>query len=1061
MAKFRFTAAYGQETAQTFTSYFSSPLEPDQQQVSNEIRITQRYLGGAKQEINYEDLLNGTYRVRSVSVFNPQGTLLFSVEDISPLNANDLQNIQAWLRSNDQVTFEAPPISSFDAGPGDDIVVGSAFGDTLGGGDGNDYVNGSGGDDLILGGPRHDLLDGGIGDDIVNGGEGNDTLSGGPGNDTFLFPARLRPSVIHQGNDPNGHASPEEDTVLDFTVGDLLSFEGTVSIVSNQYSSLGPGQISIVKGVEQYTGNTSGVSGATIFVGRDTTPGADLTIRLPGVDLAKLGLSIDKTSLGLDSAAVPVIQFLSSVSSSNEGNNANTPVSVEVTLSGAASQMITVPITFQGSATPGIDYTVNAANLTIRAGESTGTLTFFVTGDSKVEPDETVILKMGIPSNARLGENTSFTHRIVNDDAFSSVALPARVFLPAGGFINLGAGPTEVYGTAGVESVVLTAEAAEVILDQKVSRIYLPDLPSAYLYQQTGNQLNVFSLNEGFRIVSTTLQNDTDGTQLIFPNGTASAKVDASGMRIGEGRVAISAPSAVAPKLGVYAASPDGPSSAAVFLGQSGGFTAASTGLKVYGAPSSKFGPLEKATAGLEVLALSSETASIETVAIARGVTGTELDQLVERVQFDGMSTAELRFQQQGIDLVVYGNSVPIARVAVQNDADGTLITTIDGTMQAKVSAAGMSLGGMLVSATTPGSASPTEVDAKLKAPPARFNVPITENGNFSADAGDVTFILPSISSSYTYRIDGFGFGDKLVAPAGVPVAITDQINFTDGMVSLQYALGGHLVKVLLAGLSIVQDSAIFGVSDLDRVFGSGAFGSVSDRVSQAIAGQGSIDASSSNFMFTVSPIASSYVYTIRGFDVGDRIVGPAGLTPTISDQNSFTDGTVAVQFAKDGNVVKLRLTGLTAVQDGAIFRVEDLNTVFGAGSFGSSDGVVPSLPTPVTPNPSERVSQAITGQGSFNAALSDVTFGIGAISSSYSYTIAGFGAGDRIVGPAGESPTLADQSSFTDGIVTIQYAKGGNVVKVTLTGLTEAQDGAIFSAGDLNQVFGGDSFIS
>jgi hypothetical protein len=226
-----------------------------------------------------------------------------------------------------------------------------------------------------------------------------------------------------------------------------------------------------------------------------------------------------------------------------------------------------------------------------------------------------------------------------------------------------------------------------------------------------------------------------------------------------------------------------------------------------------------------------------------------------------------------------------------------------------------------------------------------------------------------------------------------------------------------------------------------------------------AITNQGSIDASFNDFMFTVSPIISSYEYTIRGFGAGDRIAGPVGLTPTISDQNSFTDGAVTVQFAKDGNVVKLRLTGLTAVQDGAIFRVEDLNTVFGAGSFGSSEGVVPVLPTPVTPNPGARISQAITGQGSFNAALSDVTFGISAISSSYSYTIAGFGVGDRIVGPTGESATLADQSSFTDGKVTIQYAKGGNVVKVTLTGLTEAQDSAIFTVGDLNQVFGVDSF--
>ncbi|NDG30642.1 hypothetical protein EB118_11295, partial [bacterium] len=57
----------------------------------------------------------------------------------------------------------------------------------------------------------------------------------------------------------------------------------------------------------------------------------------------------------------------------------------------------------------------------------------------------------------------------------------------------------------------------------------------------------------------------------------------------------------------------------------------------------------------------------------------------------------------------------------------------------------------------------------------------------------------------------------------------------------------------------------------------------------------------------------------------------------------------------------------------------------------------------------------------------------------SYDYAISGFGAGDKIVGPTGVIPTIADQVSFTDGRVSLQYANAGNVTKIRLSGLTAA----------------------
>ncbi|NBP40474.1 MAG: hypothetical protein EBV34_18980, partial [Betaproteobacteria bacterium] len=53
----------------------------------------------------------------------------------------------------------------------------------------------------------------------------------------------------------------------------------------------------------------------------------------------------------------------------------------------------------------------------IAAGQTTASASFSVLGDTVVEPNETVVLTMGTPTNATLGANTAFTHTIVNDDA--------------------------------------------------------------------------------------------------------------------------------------------------------------------------------------------------------------------------------------------------------------------------------------------------------------------------------------------------------------------------------------------------------------------------------------------------------------------------------------------------------------------------------------------------------------------------------------------------------------------------------------------------------------------
>lgn len=74
----------------------------------------------------------------------------------------------------------------FDAGPGNNFVVGDDDDNTISGGAGSDTVQGGFGNDILDGGTDNDALYGQGDDDVLTGGDGNDSLFGGTGNDSLV-----------------------------------------------------------------------------------------------------------------------------------------------------------------------------------------------------------------------------------------------------------------------------------------------------------------------------------------------------------------------------------------------------------------------------------------------------------------------------------------------------------------------------------------------------------------------------------------------------------------------------------------------------------------------------------------------------------------------------------------------------------------------------------------------------------------------------------------------------------------------------------------------------------
>ena len=119
--------------------------------------------------------------------------------------------------------------------------------------------------------------------------------------------------------------------------------------------------------------------------------------------------------------------------------------------------------------------------------------------------------------------------------------------------------------------------------------------------------------------------------------------------------------------------------------------------------------------------------------------------------------------------------------------------------------------------------------------------------------------------------------------------------------------------------------------------------------------------------------------------------------------------------------------------------------TVLGADTFSYEVGGNPLTGTAGT--------VAVSAAGSVTeTAATNTTFNVAA--GNYTYNIAGFGAGDKLVFPTAGLATIVN-ADLTDGIVDVQYASGGTTTVIHLTGIPAATDGAIFGVTSFNTAFG------
>ncbi|GLK48316.1 hypothetical protein GCM10017620_12890 [Brevundimonas intermedia] len=143
---------------------------------------------------------------------------------------------------------------------GDDIVVGSRYGDYLAGAAGWDWLDGGDGDDTIEGGDGNDVLLGGQGRDRLVGGAGDDYLVSGAGDDNpwngvsaGMFGGEGNDTIVFNGGTDGGFGENGDDVFLMEQDGYTLGLEASGNYDGNIMDYVDAGAGSDTVSYERFT----------------------------------------------------------------------------------------------------------------------------------------------------------------------------------------------------------------------------------------------------------------------------------------------------------------------------------------------------------------------------------------------------------------------------------------------------------------------------------------------------------------------------------------------------------------------------------------------------------------------------------------------------------------------------------------------------------------------------------------------------------------------------------------------------------------------------------------
>ena len=176
----------------------------------------------------------------------------------APFDAGDGNNFIIGDDANNIINAHGG-IDSVQGGFGNDLVDGGGANDALYGQEGKDTLNGGDGNDALFGGNLADLLNGGAGIDALAGGAGNDVLDGGDDIETDILSGGVgEDTLIWRGPDDIYGGGADLFNAKTGKAGDVLDASGAASI---DFTAIDDGKIEDVETIR-----LNGGAGTTVTI---------------------------------------------------------------------------------------------------------------------------------------------------------------------------------------------------------------------------------------------------------------------------------------------------------------------------------------------------------------------------------------------------------------------------------------------------------------------------------------------------------------------------------------------------------------------------------------------------------------------------------------------------------------------------------------------------------------------------------------------------------------------------------------------------------------------------
>ncbi|MBK8396631.1 MAG: hypothetical protein IPL26_15530 [Leptospiraceae bacterium] len=197
---------------------------------------------------------------------------------------------------------------------------------------------------------------------------------------------------------------------------DYATVDGTATIADNDYVAIGATTLTFT------AGQTSKTFDVTINGDAKDETNETVVVTLSSPTNATI-LSGTGTGTITNDDTAPTVAFTTTTSN---GSEATTSVTIPVTLSAVSGKSITVDYAVTGGTATGAgtDYTLTSGTLTFSAGVTSQNISVTVVNDTVTELNETMIVTLSNPVSSTLGGNIAHTYTINDDDpptvAFSS-----------------------------------------------------------------------------------------------------------------------------------------------------------------------------------------------------------------------------------------------------------------------------------------------------------------------------------------------------------------------------------------------------------------------------------------------------------------------------------------------------------------------------------------------------------------------------------------------------------------------------------------------------------------